>query len=133
MKTSHVIGLAFGLGIIGLGAVMAATNPGEAEFEKFALDQLETRGCKEVPQIVREQCPRFVRDNQAQVKKLIMKDTQRENYGLFSIYRTNLSARSIIPELPLFLDLPAFKLETVAMFGKFYIYEAQKQKPSLTP
>ncbi len=133
MKTSQIIGLALGLGIIGLGAVMAATNPDEAAFEKFALEQVQTHGCKEVPQIVRERCPEFVHDNQAQVKKLIMQDTRRENYGLFSIYHTNLTARSILPELPLFLDLPAFKLETVAMFGKFYIYETKKQKPSLTP
>ncbi|MGG6268823.1 DUF4359 domain-containing protein [Leptolyngbya sp. AN03gr2] len=126
MKTSQLLLGVLGLGVLGLAGVMAVTNPDEAAFGEFALEQVKTQGCKEVPQIIRQQCPQFVQDNQAQVKKLIVQSTERQNYGLFSLYRTNLSTRSIVPDLPVFLDLPAFQLETVGMMGKFYIYQAEE-------
>jgi hypothetical protein len=128
MKSSQILLGIVGLAVLGGAGLMALTNPDETAFGEFALQQVKTQGCKEVPQIIREQCPQFVQDNQAQVKKLIIQSTQRENYGLFSIYRTNLSTRSIVPNLPIFLDLPAFQLETVGMFGKFYIYQAEQQQ-----
>ena len=127
MKIAKLVGLALGLGVIGVGAIMAVTNPDESAFEDFALEKVKTEGCKEVPEIVRSQCPKFIQDNQTQLKAALMRNTERENYGLFSIYRTNLSVRSLVPDLPAFLDLPAFELETIALFGKFYIYEAQQQ------
>jgi len=126
MKTSQLFLGVLGLGVLGLAGVMAVTNPDEAAFGEFALEQVKTQGCKEVPQFIRQQCPQFVQDNQAQVKKLIAQSTERQNYGLFSLYRTNLSTRSIVPDLPVFLDLPAFQLETVGMMGRFYIYQAEE-------
>jgi hypothetical protein len=126
-KIARYSWMALGLGVVGVGATLAATNPDEAAFENFALEQVKAQGCKELPEIIRSQCPQFVQDNQAELKKLLGRSTQRENYYLFSLYRTNLSARSLMPELPMFLDLPAFKLETVAVFGKFYIYETKRQ------
>lgn len=128
MKIARWIAVGLGLGVVGAGAVMAATNPDEAAFEQFALEQVKAQGCQEVPEILRSQCPRFVQENQAQLKKMLGRSTERENYVLFSIYRTNLTARSLIPELPLFLDVPAFELETVAVLGRFYIYQAKQQK-----
>lgn len=126
MKTSQILLGVVGLAVLGIAGLMVATNPDEAAFGEFALQQVKTQGCKEVPQIIRQQCPQFVQENQAQVKKLIAQSTERQNYGLFSLYRTNLSTRSIIPDLPVFLDVPAFQLETVGMMGKFYIYQAEK-------
>lgn len=128
MKTSKLVLGVLGLSVTGLAALLAMTNPGEVAFGEFALEQVQTQGCKEAPQIIRSQCPRFVQDNQAEMKRLILKNTERQNYGLFSLYRTNLSARSIVPDLPIFLDLPAFQLETVGLMGKFYIYQAEKQQ-----
>lgn len=128
MKSSQIFLGIVGLVVLGSAGLMALTNPDETAFGEFALQQVKTQGCKEVPQIIREQCPQFVQDNQSQVKKLITQSTKRENYGLFSIYRTNLSTRSIVPNLPIFLDLPAFQLETVGMFGKFYIYQAEQRR-----
>ncbi|GAP94936.1 DUF4359 domain-containing protein [Leptolyngbya sp. NIES-2104] len=126
MKTSQILLGVVGLAVLGIAGLMAATNPDEAAFGEFALEQVKTQGCKEAPQIIRQQCPQFVQENQAQVKKLIAQSTERQNYGLFSLYRTNLSTRSIIPDLPVFLDVPAFQLETVGMMGRFYIYQAEK-------
>ncbi|MBE9012281.1 DUF4359 domain-containing protein [Pseudanabaenaceae cyanobacterium LEGE 13415] len=126
MKTFQILLGVLGLGVLGVAGLMAVTNPDEAAFGEFALQQVKTQGCKEVPQMIRSQCPRFVQENQAQVKQLIAQSTERHNYGLFSLYRTNLSTRSIVPDLPIFLDLPAFQLETVGMMGKFYIYQAEE-------
>ncbi|NDJ19697.1 DUF4359 domain-containing protein [Myxacorys almedinensis] len=117
-----------GVGLAGLGALMAATNPPEAAFEEFAVGKLKTDGCKEVPSMLRQQCPEFVEDNQAELKKLITQSSDRQNYFLFSIYSTNLSARSLFPGVPFFIKVPSFRLETVGMFGKFYIYDANKQE-----
>jgi hypothetical protein len=128
MKTLKLLVMALGLGVAGVGAVLAATNPDEAAFEEFALQQVKAEGCKELPEVIRSRCPQFVQDNQAQIKKMLIRSTERENYVFFSIYRTNLSARSLVPELPMFLDLPAFHLETVGLFGRFHIYEAAQQK-----
>ncbi|MBD1823755.1 DUF4359 domain-containing protein [Cyanobacteria bacterium FACHB-DQ100] len=127
MKTSQIVLGVLGLGVVGFAGLMVLTNPDEAAFGEFALEQVKTQGCKEAPQFIRSQCPRFVQENQAQVKRLILQSTARQNYGLFSLYSTTLSTRSIIPDLPIFLDLPAFQLETVGLMGKFYIYQAEKQ------
>ena len=128
MKTSRIVFGGLALGVLGLAGLMAVTNPNEAAFSEFALEQVKTQGCKEAPRIIRDQCPRFVQENQAQVKKLIAQNTERRNYGVFSLYQTNLSTRSILPDLPIFLDFPAFHLETVGMVGNFYIYQAEKQR-----
>jgi hypothetical protein len=128
MKSSQILLGTVGLVMLGGAGFMMLTNPDETAFGEFALQQVKTEGCQEVPQIIRKQCPQFVQDNQAQVKKLILQSTDRQNFGLFSIYHTNLSTRSIVPNLPIFLDLPAFQLETVGMFGKFYIYQAEQKR-----
>lgn len=117
-----------GAGLVGLGAVMAATNPEEAAFEEFAVQKLKTEGCKEIPSMLRDQCPGFVDTNKAELKKLIIRNSDRQNYFFFSIYSTNLSARSVFPGVPFFIKLPSFQLETVGMFGKFYIYDAEKRQ-----
>jgi hypothetical protein len=126
MKTSQIFLSVVGVGLLGLAGLMAVTNPDERAFGEFALVQVKVQGCKEVPKFLREQCPQFIQDNQGQVKKLILQSTDRQNYGLFSVYQTNLSTRSIVPDLPIFLDLPAFQLETVGLMGKFYIYQAEQ-------
>jgi hypothetical protein len=128
MKSSQIVWGVVGLAVLGGTGLMVLTNPSEEAFEEFAVQQIRTEGCQEVPQFIREQCPQFVQDNQEQLKKLILQSTDRQNFWLFSIYRTNLSTRSIVPNLPIFLDLPAFQLETVGMFGKFYIYQAEETR-----
>jgi Domain of unknown function (DUF4359) len=127
MKPFQIFLGVLGVGLVGLGAVMAVTNPGEAAFEEFAVQKLKTDGCKEIPIMLRDRCPSFVDDNQAQLKKLIIQNSDRKNYFLFSLYSTNLSVRSVFPGIPFIVNVPSFQLETVGMFGKFYVYEAEKQ------
>jgi Domain of unknown function (DUF4359) len=128
MKASHVIAGVLGLGVLGLGAAMAATNPTDEAFETFAIAQLKTKGCEEMPSLIKSQCPSFVQDNQVAIKKLIRQHSDRKDFLVFSLYETNLSVRSIVPELPFFINAPTFHLQTVGIFGKFYIYEAEKRQ-----
>jgi hypothetical protein len=127
MKSQHAILGALGLGAAGVGILMSVMNPSEEAFSKFAIAQLKTRGCKELPQLIQSRCPNFVDENQATIEKLIVQNSDRRNYYLFSLYETNLSVRSVVPDLPFFINVPTFHLRTVGMFGQFYVYEAEKR------
>lgn len=130
MKPAHVILGVLGLGTIALGSGFALTNPDDAAFAEYAIAQLKTRGCKEMPSFIKAQCPTFVDENQTEIKRLLLRNSDRQDYFLFSIYETNLSVRSVVPELPFFVNAPTFHLRTVGVLGQFYIYEAQGRQPS---
>jgi hypothetical protein len=126
-------GLGLTIGVGALGALMASTNPGQDEFESYALGQMKTELCARVPMGFGKDCPRFLDENQTSVKEMIRKNTQRKDYYFFSQYQTQLSLRSILPEgaMPLLSLVPiptGYDLETVGVFGNFYIYQAQSKK-----
>ena len=74
------------------------------------------------------QCPKFVDDNQVEIKKVITRNTDRQDYLVFSFYQTDLSVRAIVPDLAFLPGMPTYHFETVGLFGKFYIYEAKQAK-----
>jgi Domain of unknown function (DUF4359) len=126
MKISRVAAGVFGVVVLGTGVVLAMTNPKQAAFEEFALERIRVDACKELPLGLDKQCPQFVDDNRAELKKIITQNTERRDFWVFSYYETNLSVRSLVPQLSM-LPLPAYHFETVGLFGKFYLYEAKKQ------
>jgi hypothetical protein len=113
----------------GLAALCVATNPQSAAFEQFAIEKVKTELCPDVP-VVAKDCPRFIDENQPMLQTWIRKNTQSQNFGLFTQYETNLSVRELIPEpirpLLAFAPLPQnYRLQTIGVLGRFIIYNAK--------
>lgn len=116
----------------GLGILLNVTNPSQADYETFALQQMTLELCPKVP-VFGKDCPRFLDENQEEVKSIVRKHTRRHDYGVFSRYETHLSLRSILPgeALPFLSMLPiatGYDLETVGVLGNFYIYQAKEKQ-----
>jgi hypothetical protein len=117
-------------GLVGVG--MAVTNPNQAAYETFATEQLtvylQDNVCKKVPVgfNLNQQCRSALRSNQDQLRQLISESTKRQNFGLFSLYTTDLSIDSWLPAY-LSASLPSYHIETAAAFQNFYIYQAKQQ------
>ena len=122
------------IGVGALGALMVSTDPSPDEFEAYALEQMKTKLCTKVPAGFGKECPRFLEENKVSVKEMIRENTQRRDYYFFSYYKTSLSLRSVLPQdvMPLLSLMPiptGYDLETVGIFGNFYIYQAQSKQP----
>jgi hypothetical protein len=126
MKVPKVVTAIGGVALVGLGLVMALTNPGKDEYEQYAVEQLTTylkdEACMEAPSVfgnfLQRQCKSLVDTGRPQIEQIIAEKTQRQNLILFSIYRTNLEVGPF---------LPAYHFETLGVFQKFYIYQAEQQ------
>ena len=126
MKALHIVTAIGGVALAGLGVFMALTNPGQDAYEEYALEKLTTYlkddACTQVPKplgnLLQRQCKTLVDTGRPQIQQIISKTTQRQNFILFSIYRTNLEIGPI---------LPVYHFETVGVFEKFYVYQAQEQ------
>jgi Domain of unknown function (DUF4359) len=122
-----------GLGLVGVGVVMALTKPDDAAFERFAMGQIKTELCPQAPLGLDKQCPRFVDENREPIGKWVRSNTRTQDYGLFSRSETDLSLTALIPDsarplLGLMPLPPTYHLESIGVFGNFYIYKAQKQR-----
>lgn len=133
MKGLNVLGLLLGAAAIGVGAAMAATNPSQSAYEEYATQQLtlylSDNVCSKAPSFLgnslQEQCVALVNDNQAQLKTIISSNTERQNYFLFSVYKTDLSASEFLPPF-LSPSVPSYHVETVGAFQQFRIYKAEQ-------
>lgn len=113
---------------------MALTNPDQDAYDDFAVQQLsqylKQDGCSKVPAILgntlEEQCIALIDQNQAQLKEFISTSTQRENFWVLSVYKTNLSASQLLP--PIVSDsIPAYHFETIGVFQRFHVYKAEQR------
>jgi hypothetical protein len=121
--------------LTGLGGLMAWTNPNQTAFEEFAVEQVKTELCPKVPLGFAKQCPDAIAQNQDFFKTFIGKGTKAQNFGLFSLYESNISVRDLLPEdvmnnsLASLIPLPPpYHLKTVGLCGRFFIYNAEAQK-----
>ncbi|GAB4458907.1 MAG: hypothetical protein OHK0037_03350 [Elainellaceae cyanobacterium] len=133
------IGIWIGLAIAAVGIGMAATNPGEAAYNEYATarlsDYLNREVCPNTDDILgidlKDACTDLISENQDELRELISENTRRSNYGVLSLYQTNLSAHGLLPaEVRSFLPpqlLPAYQFKTAGLFGNFVTYEAKKQ------
>ncbi len=126
MKALQIVATMGGTALVGLGVSMALTNPSQDTYEAYAVEQLTTylkdEACLQTPSffgnLLQRQCQTIVDTGRPQIQQLISQTTHRQNFVLFSVYRTNLNIGSF---------LPAYHFETVGVFQKFYIYQVEKQ------
>lgn len=117
-----------GVGVVGLatlGVAMAKTNPSQAEYEEYAAQRLteylKRNVCKKTTNIfdnlIKFNCTQLVDSANPQIRKIIAVSTQRQDFIIFSIYRTDLKLNSWIP---------SYKFETVGALDNFYTYNAEQ-------
>lgn len=123
LKPLTAISLVF---VAGLATVMAIANPDASTYEEYAVEKLTTYlkddVCSQVPQVfgsLVQNCTSLIESNRPQIQQIIARSTQRQNFILFSIYRTNLSISSVVP---------LYRFQTIGIMQNFYTYSAEPQK-----
>ena len=112
------------LGIAGLGAlaaVLIATNPGQEQYNTFAADTLQSEAqaafCQtneldgwlgDLGQVLGNICETAINEGtligEADLKNFIEDNTERQNFGLFSLYTT---------------QIPAVRVRIIGIFNRF--------------
>jgi Domain of unknown function (DUF4359) len=114
-----LLGLIAGCGLVG---VMVLTNPDRSAYEHYAVDRigdLAQAECDHAPAglgvLVQETCRAAVAAYKPQLQPLLAATTSRQNWRLFSIYRSNIS----IPAVNLNVQV-----EAIGIFDRFFVYKA---------
>lgn len=108
--------------VIGMGTLMALTNPQRNAYQTYAARQaslyLQENTCTKAPDtfgnFLEQQCESFVQISQPYLKPLINLSTRRHNYIFFSVYETQFSLNR---------NLPAYSSKTVGFLNLFWTYE----------
>jgi hypothetical protein len=111
---------------------LAWTNPGPDEFEVFAGEQLAELAVREVCRdqlpmplrMVLRDCPELIRAQREVLGVLARRGTRRTNFGLFSLYRTEIGGPGVLP----FLNLPLYRVDTLAGAGHFRILRTSSDR-----
>jgi Domain of unknown function (DUF4359) len=129
MRVLTIIGYAGAVGLAAVGVAMAKTNPSQPKYEEYAVQQLtgyvKSNVCIKTLNILENfkihvDCDKLVDSANPQIRDLIAANTEKQDFIVFSIYRTELKLDSLIP-------IPAYKFETVGAFDNFYTYSAERQ------
>ena len=123
-KIATLIGtVAFG----GIVAFMALTNPRQDSYQDFAVSELskylkeevcpQTVKIEELRDLFQDQCTKIVDQGRPVIREIIAHQTRRDNFFIFSIYRTNLDVG---------LGIPAYRFVSIGVFDKFYVYQAEE-------
>lgn len=126
MRLSTIITYVGAIGLAVLGVTMAKTNPSQAEYEEYAMQRLtkylKSDVCKKTPNVlenlIKLDCDKLVDSASPQIREIISGTTQRQDFIIFSIYRTDLKLNSWIP---------SYTFESVGAFDNFYTYNAEQQ------
>jgi hypothetical protein len=123
--------------LLGLAVVAAltlglvATNPGEEEFERFAADQLtraaqlelcQDGGLPMLARLIVRDCPRLIAAQHDLLGRLALAATRRRNFGLLSLYRTDLGGQQLLPDW----SIPRYSAITLAGAGRFFILRSNQ-------
>jgi hypothetical protein len=138
MKALKIMAYVGVLGLAALGVAMTKTNPNQVEYEEYAVQRLteylNTNVCKKTPKflenVIQFNCRQVVNSAQPQLREIIADSTERQDFIVFSIYRTDLNVNSLIPALRLDSVLPStpgYQFETLGAFNQFYTYKAEQQ------
>lgn len=123
MKGRNVAAALGGIALVAVGAAMAITNPSQDDYETFATQQLtgylQENVCVKAPSEfgLQRDCQSLLKSKQSEIREFVATGTEQQNFIFFSIYRTNLSLTSW---------LPSYRFETIAVFDRFYLYEAKQ-------
>lgn len=115
---------------------MAVTNPDQDSYNQYAArllsQQLQEKECVKLDDSFRDLCKLLERkEGQSLLRQLVSKNTQRQNFLLGSIYKTNLSTRDVVPSfLNNLLSLPAitYEAESIGLFGQFQTYRIDQSE-----
>lgn len=136
MKSWKVTAVLTAMVVAGVGIAMAATNPGEEAYRNYATQRLtqylQDNECVKIDDSFRDLCKLLEQpQGQSLLRRLVTENTERQNYGLLSIYQTTFSTGDIVPSfLKNLLSLPtiSYQTETIGLFGTFQTYKAEKQQ-----
>jgi Domain of unknown function (DUF4359) len=119
-----------GLVLVGLGVTMAVTNPSQASYEEYATQQLSAylkdNTCADAGELLRAGCNQLLNENQSEIQQLISANTERQNFGVVSVYKTDLSVGELLPSF-LRSAVPSYHFETVGVLNGFHVVKAKKK------
>jgi hypothetical protein len=126
MRAFTIIACVGVVGVSVLGLAMANTNPSQARYEEYAVERLteylKSSVCKKttnlLENLIQMNCDKLVDVANPRIREVISIRTQKQDFILFSVYRTDLKLNNWIP---------SYKFETVGALDNFYTYSAQKQ------
>lgn len=124
MKSAIITGVGV-LGLSLLAVAMVKSNPSEVSYQQYAVTELssylKSNVCKKslgiLDKLINNQCGKFVDTASPQIRDLIAASTERHDFIIFSVYRTELKVSDWVP---------SYKFETIGAFDKFYTYNAQQ-------
>jgi hypothetical protein len=130
-------GLAFALLGSGLVIGLATTNPGPAAFADYGGGRLTALLVKEicnqdgltgVLRIFIRQCPALILSQRQVLGALVQSHSRRHNFGLFSVYSTELDLAALLPGLRQIPDLrlPRYQATTLAGAGQFLMISTRE-------
>ena len=111
---------------------LVLTNPGPAAFEDFAADQLvdlltqdlcSDGGLPMLMRVVVRDFPGLVRAQRTPLGAWARQGTRRRNFGLFSLYTTNLGGQQLAQ-----WQVPRYKSTTLAAAGRFVVLRTGPQQ-----
>lgn len=126
MKKRNLLIYAIAAVLTTVGIGMAASNPAPEAYDDYATEQLtlylKDNACTQAPNVLGDflqaQCAAILDDNQEQLRRLIADNTDRQNWLLLSVYKTDLSISDL---------LPSYHFETIGVFGNLYTYKAEQR------
>ena len=119
--------------LLAMGVALAASNPDEQDFEAFAGEQLAEFAIEElcssgglplVAQLLIQDCPQLIRDQQQVLGRLALAETRRYNAGLFSLYSTQLGGQRLLPGL----RIPRYQALTLAGAGHLVVLNTSRER-----
>ncbi|MEI6380124.1 MAG: DUF4359 domain-containing protein [Cyanobacteriota bacterium ELA615] len=108
---------------IGFIGCLFLTNPGQEDYEEYATEQMifyvKDKICSDHRGTVflQRYCQTLVDSSREQLGRFLSQKTQRHNYLLFSIYRTDL----LLPGI-----MPRFQFQTIGILQNFYTFESDQ-------
>ncbi len=124
-------GLALFASMIG---VLFCTNPSIDKYQVFAIaeakDYLVDDACpRPLPFLgtsLQDECTDFLKSERSSpmIQAMIARSSDRQNFGLFSLYSTRLEMETLMPALPQGL-LPSYQIDAIGLGNQFLIYNAQ--------